>query len=788
MRDEMKTAAIWWAMAALVGIAACSPVATDGNYYVRLTVTSRLTPSNVPMDPRIDFGALIAQVGLQGVLDPNSITVVDVKTGRTVPCAVSEDFAYGDSGRVKWVIEDPIHKRYDIRFRTVRKRPPLVPAKFTPLIGVGDLLRYNAGAPRPIALIYPKGLVDLTGDGKPDLVGCWNYAYRPGWPWDGVICYPRVGSEDRFEFGELTRVRYVEQPHSTDFKHLSHTYMDVDFADFNADGLVDMVYSALGGDQMRLFLNSGERDAGGMPVFVAAGSISRQGEGWYPTRAVDLNGDGAIDFVTGASYPGNTYTPTYLRNTNPNGWPIALAPAVPLDAGKDPCFYDVDGDGLLDSVCLVDDPDEPQFACRVAWRRNLGGDPPMFGPARPIEGVNPWWACYVSAVRDGPHRGLLVEHDVYQGVSFYEQIPTRDKPRFRRFGTAVSVSAVVSLSDQAWPFICDWDDDGDWDLLVGGGYGWPRIVINEGTNERPALSEPQFILSEGKPIRLLRNDILGGEHPHNMGYPYPAFADWDGDGLKDLMLPNETNRIFWYKNIGTPKQPRFGKRRQLICDGYPDSPEKRAESARLAGDKDTPNAPYPYEEDQPFFWRTGAGFADLNGDGLMDMITHDGYTRKLTLFVQYRDATGNLHLRKDRQLKLADGRLIDDSIVGRSAHWTESFKCVDWDGDGLTDIVYSCSGTEPAKGSIYLLRNCGTKTDPVFENPVTLCCFGTPIRVTSHGPHPAVGDLNGDGRPDVLTCVEWSVYPFFSHTAIEMKRHPRYRLGVVRTNADTMLE
>jgi hypothetical protein len=134
----------------------------------------------------------------------------------------------------------------------------------------------------------------------------------------------------------------------------------------------------------------------------------------------------------------------------------------------------------------------------------------------------------------------------------------------------MSDSAVMSLSDQAWPFLCDWDDDGDLDMLVGGGYGWPRILINNGTSRKPAFSEPQFILSEGKPIRILRDEVLGGKHWHNMGYPYPAYVDWDGDGLPDLMLPNETNRIFWYRNIGTRKGPRFGPRLQLICDGYPD--------------------------------------------------------------------------------------------------------------------------------------------------------------------------------------------------------------------------
>ncbi len=92
-------------------------------------------------------------------------------------------------------------------------------------------------------------------------------------------------------------------------------------------------------------------------------------------------------------------------------------------------------------------------------------------------------------------------------------------------------------------------------------------------------------------------------------------------------------------------------------------------------------------------------------------------------------------------------------------------------------MIYNCAGTEPAKGSIYLLRNCGSKTDPTFEDPVTLCCFGTPIKVTAHGPNAWPGDLDGDGKPDLLTCVEWSVYPFYSHAAIQMKQRPTFEMG-----------
>lgn len=79
-------------------------------YRVRLTVTAELPYANVPMDPVIDFGALVREAGLPGVLDPNSLAVIDAASGKPVPHARTDDFAYGDKGRVEWVIRDPSHR------------------------------------------------------------------------------------------------------------------------------------------------------------------------------------------------------------------------------------------------------------------------------------------------------------------------------------------------------------------------------------------------------------------------------------------------------------------------------------------------------------------------------------------------------------------------------------------------------------------------------------------------------------------------------------------------------
>ena len=107
------------------------------------------------------------------------------------------------------------------------------------------------------------------------------------------------------------------------------------------------------------------------------------------------------------------------------------------------------------------------------------------------------------------------------------------------------------------------------------------------------------------------------------GILHPADIDRDADGLRDLMVPSISNRIFWYRNVGTPQQPRFGPKRQFICDGLSESEMTLADTARRLGAETKERLTRVPDPNSPFGWRSRAGFGDFNGDGLMDMITTD---------------------------------------------------------------------------------------------------------------------------------------------------------------------
>lgn len=72
------------------------------------------------------------------------------------------------------------------------------------------------------------------------------------------------------------------------------------------------------------------------------------------------------------------------------------------------------------------------------------------------------------------------------------------------------------------------------------------------------LAEPFLVKADGKPVSVER------------GHADPVLYDWDGDGVRDLVVGQfAEGRIWVYRNTGTEKEKSFAAPEALEADGAP---------------------------------------------------------------------------------------------------------------------------------------------------------------------------------------------------------------------------
>ncbi len=263
-----------------------------------------------------------------------------------------------------------------------------------------------------------------------------------------------------------------------------------------------------------------------------------------------------------------------------------------------------------------------------------------------------------------------------------------------------------------------------------------------------AMLVVQALAEQPKPLVITYNHDRDVPLPFEVGGSDLAFVDWNGDGLKDILMSPNGNQLLLRRNIGTLTEPRYAN-------------------------------VYQEEEIAINDPRLGRFFA---------LMQHPGLNRDMPLpaviCFQKQAAIKDIGV-KDLPLNLfvpqrKDGQVTCDVIA---AQWpdgsplkafADSWICppvavVDWDGDGKDDLLvgdwrpsvaqpggkYTAGYNHPQEswnpyaGQICLMRNVSDGEHLMFDKPRVVTADGKPIK-TYGFVYPRTQDIDGDGLFDLV--------------------------------------
>ena len=161
-------------------------------------------------------------------------------------------------------------------------------------------------------------------------------------------------------------------------------------------------------------------------------------------------------------------------------------------------------------------------------------------------------------------------------------------------------------------------------------------------------------------------------------------------------------------------------------------------------------------------YRCTPGFADMNGDGLLDMVmmVGDGRRGRGSKPEQQTWGQGRLYLFPNVGTKTKPR--LGEAVLVRHKNGTP-FAChirtqingIDWDRDGRTDLILSTENYGQAKSNraVDLYRNVGTREKPVFGARRPMEGLNTRIQPW-HDVKLVATDLTGNGREDIVTSTD----------------------------------
>jgi FG-GAP-like repeat/Secretion system C-terminal sorting domain/IPT/TIG domain len=284
-------------------------------------------------------------------------------------------------------------------------------------------------------------------------------------------------------------------------------------------------------------------------------------------------------------------------------------------------------------------------------------------------------------------------------------------------------------SDMQGSAVGDLDGDGKPDVVVTNGVGDTSVSVYRN-------SSSGSVISFDDPLRFVTN----------YGPYCVAIGDLDGDGKPDLAIANTgSNYITIYKNTSTPGSISFSNRTDILVAGNPygiaigdlDKDGKaelvvstEGSNSSLYVIKNT-STPGNFSFGSPVFFASLASaftlaIGDLDGDGNPDIVATGGNPSGV-LILRNMSTTGNL--------------LFDQPKSFEAGNYTVDVSIHDLDGDSKPELV----AVNRYGNSVSVLKNRSTIGNIDFETHMDYPVGDAPLIA-------AIADLDGDGRPDIITA------------------------------------
>ncbi|WP_461790379.1 FG-GAP repeat domain-containing protein [Pedobacter sp.] len=318
-----------------------------------------------------------------------------------------------------------------------------------------------------------------------------------------------------------------------------------------------------------------------------------------------------------------------------------------------------------------------------------------------------------------------------------------------------------------------------------------------------------LIFADPKPVKQQDPLLYGGS------LVVPSLADWDGDGITDMIVGNSAGNLLFFKNAGTNQKPAYqdpsfikagnemihvqpGYREDIqgpqearwgyVCpvvydwnaDGLPDVLTGDSRGKFMVyinqGSKTKPELAV----EKPLFinglnvhggWRSTPGVSNLGGKDAYVILDRDNQFHLYYKIDAYNITDGG-------KLKLTDGSFINGNRRKGGQVGRAKIHLVDWDGDGVKDMLVGtgrgASIPNPINGlpynrkkknegaAVLFMRNAGTDANPIFEFPKMMKFKGKDILLGVHECAPTTGYIGGDGKSlNLVVGTEYGTFMFY---------------------------